>query len=488
MPALRNFIIVGGLIGLALIASPAPAQDLPPVAAPTVSVGVASLPIVRSESQEMADFTAGLLQGLLPSHNIEGLALIIVEGDHVMVQQHYGSADAAFSTSGLSHIVTAIAAMQLIEQARILPGDDASDILSETNLRGVTVAQLLTRQADAPPDTLGRIVARVSGQPLNAYVRARIFMPLGMNRSNMNAGNLVTTASDMGRLMLALLNGGAYEDGRILQPETVELMQRSHVTLHPGLPGWSYGLAEMHRGGWRALHHDGRVGEAEARLVLIPDRKLGYFIAVNRLSGRAALMSRFDGDAAEAGFWRVLDHALFDRLLSVAPGGVAAIVTNGTAAPPTAEDAAHAAGLYRSQGGMGARAVFLKSQRGGLLVRARENGALELSGARVGVLFPRPGGFWLSNDGGLAAAIAGRALVVGSGVYRRISLWERPALYLLLGALAGMAALLVFARPDWISPPLKRGARTERLLGYGLTFGAGAALFAAVLLQLLVAL
>jgi CubicO group peptidase (beta-lactamase class C family) len=115
----------------------------------------------------------------------------------------------------------------------------------------------------AGPDVLGRIVEIVSGQSYDAFLRARIFEPLGMtdtffyptdekrsrivtlyNRGltkapNQNGissktyfsggGGLMSTAQDYAKFAEMLLNGGEANGHRLLSPRTVDLMRANHV-------------------------------------------------------------------------------------------------------------------------------------------------------------------------------------------------------------------------------------------------------------------
>lgn len=113
-------------------------------------------------------------------------------------------------------------------------------------------------------DVVGRVVESISGQKLEDYFRQHIFAPLKMPDTSYNVpqekasrmvaaqqragakfdgeivlqspqpgltipspgggGGLASTASDYGRFLRALLNGGALDGARILKPETVALM------------------------------------------------------------------------------------------------------------------------------------------------------------------------------------------------------------------------------------------------------------------------
>jgi CubicO group peptidase (beta-lactamase class C family) len=67
-----------------------------------------------------------------------------------------------------------------------------------------------------------------------------------------SAGFFFTTGTDMARFLIAHLRYGAYEHGRILQPETVALMHARHFAQTPDTSGWGYGIWEDVRDGQRA--------------------------------------------------------------------------------------------------------------------------------------------------------------------------------------------------------------------------------------------
>jgi CubicO group peptidase (beta-lactamase class C family) len=116
-------------------------------------------------------------------------------------------------------------------------------------------------------DVLARVVEVASDEPLDRFLEARVFAPLGMTsttylppeheRGDMatmytqdedgnlvpvetprsdargwtpGGSGLVSTAGDFMRFALMLWNGGTYDGVRILSPESVALMTRPHVT------------------------------------------------------------------------------------------------------------------------------------------------------------------------------------------------------------------------------------------------------------------
>ena len=173
-------------------------------------------------------------------------------------------------------------------------------------------------------DVLGCIVEKVSGMPLDAYIRARITAPLGMKdthfflppeqkdrfaavyssadgkyvrapegargqgayvdgpRRNFAGGaGLLSTARDYARFLEAMRKGGSLEGTRILSPLSVKLMSTNQVgTLH-STTGLGFGLAfeTVDRFGANGMSSEGSFGwggaygsqyrvDPEARLVM----------------------------------------------------------------------------------------------------------------------------------------------------------------------------------------------------------------------------
>lgn len=181
---------------------------------------------------------------------------------------------------------------------------------------GATVARIASLPAQAQPgtrwiygyntDILGALMERVSGEPLDEYLRKRILEPLGMvdthfylprekrdrlatvysatesglrrapdtaeqiaqgayldgSRKSFSGGaGLLSTAADYARFLQMLLNGGELDGKRILSRKTVELMTVDHlgdVTYNPG-QGFGLGVSVLEDVGARGT--PGTVGE-----------------------------------------------------------------------------------------------------------------------------------------------------------------------------------------------------------------------------------
>lgn len=448
-------------------AAEARAQDAPPVAAPTVDVAVAPLPVVRSQSEQVADYAAGLAEGLMSPGGVRGVLFVAVKEDHVIVAQGYGAgidAETRLSVQSLPEVLRTIAVMQLVEQGHLSLNDDLSKALGDAAPRGATVGQALLHQGGVEPGILTRAVERVSGEAFPVYAMRHVFAPLKMMRSGYDSDGVTTTAEDVGRLLLALVNGGATGNERVLLPDTLGAMERTRVTPHPAVPGRVYGFAEMHRNGWRALQHDGARPELPtySRIVVVPDARLAYFLLA---------LGPAKGD-----FWRRLDNALFDRMLPPRAEQGAA-----TGAAPGATEARAAAGTY--VGRASSDAVFLKVPRRPLSVQAREDGALLLSGAEDAILLPHAGGYWQSAGTQIPAVLKDGVLLFGDIAYVPFPVWKRPSLYAWLALFAGFAAVLAIADPVRVRAATRYSEKTVRNLGPGLVTATFLLVLLAVVLQ-----
>lgn len=183
----------------------------------------------------------------------------------------------------------------------------------------------------------GYAVEQVSGKPFAKYVQEHILTPLGMKNSDFRmkpalmehlaeaydgagqliptyttiptelpAGGMLSTGSDMAKFMMAHLGGGKLGDVRILKQETAEEMHRPQLSIHDKLPNMAYGFeySNQHiynnryvveKGGDFYGHHSG--------MWFIPEDEVGVFVAINkdheiRASFFEAFMDQFYPDTA----------------------------------------------------------------------------------------------------------------------------------------------------------------------------------------------
>ena len=187
-------------------------------------------------SQRKPDFAPidAIMQEAVANGKIPGGVVLIGHNGRIVYRKAFGSrsleptrepmtANTIFDLASLTKcIATTTAVMQLIEEGRVRLNDPVAAYLPEFAQNGkgqITVRELLTHFSGLPPDldlkepwkgrpaafnmamqvkpdytpgtrflysdinfeTLGFLVEKVSGMPLNEYARAKIFTPLGMN-------------------------------------------------------------------------------------------------------------------------------------------------------------------------------------------------------------------------------------------------------------------------------------------------------------------
>jgi CubicO group peptidase (beta-lactamase class C family) len=161
----------------------------------------------------------------------------------------------------------------------------------------------------------GYIVQQVSGEPFANYVENHIFTPLGMTRSTLRqpiptaladdvaagygtgdyhrlrggfvyiapypAGSMSAPAADMAPFMIAHLQNGRYQETSLLQPETIRLMHSRQFAPDPRLDGMAYGFMIQQVNGREVLFHRGSMFQFNAALYLLPEEKVGLYVAYN---------------------------------------------------------------------------------------------------------------------------------------------------------------------------------------------------------------
>ena len=164
----------------------------------------------------------------------------------------------------------------------------------------------------------GYIVERVSGEPFVDYVDRHILIPLGMNHSTFRtplperlqgdlaknyglassgeplspsankdeiigepAGDLMSTANDMSRFMLAHLQQGRYGDYQLLRPDTAKWMYTPALRPVPNNPGTALGFFRSDYNGHRIISHDGDLSGFHTDMQLLLDDGVGFFTSVN---------------------------------------------------------------------------------------------------------------------------------------------------------------------------------------------------------------
>jgi uncharacterized protein YbbC (DUF1343 family)/CubicO group peptidase (beta-lactamase class C family) len=323
---------------------------------------------------------APIVQAAIQAKKIPGAVVLIGYEGQVVYRKAFGerslvperrpmAVDTMFDMASMTKVMaTTTAVMQLVEQGKIELSAPVSDYWPEFKQNGkelVTIRELMTHYSGLPPDlelkpawtgydtamqmivaaqldvppgtryiysdvnfeTLGEIVRRVSGEPLDVYSAEHIFKPLGMkdtlfkppaalrNRIALTqyehgssgpvlwgvvhdttsrfmggvAGHagLFSTADDVSIFAQMLLNGGTYNGVRILSPLSIEKMTTPQTP--PGKMvlrglGWDIGSPfASNRGELFDVGSFGHTGYTGTSLWIDPVTKTYIILLTNRV-------------------------------------------------------------------------------------------------------------------------------------------------------------------------------------------------------------
>ena len=165
----------------------------------------------------------------------------------------------------------------------------------------------------------GHLTATTAGSSFNDYIETEIFEPLGMGQSTFDqpipndidgtlsngytipngryregdfeyvgmapAGSMTTTATDMVQFIRAHLQGGATDQGRILEPDSVATMHQRQFGNDDRLNGMCFGFYELSRNEVRIVGHGGDTEQFHSLLALVPEHGVGLFVSYNSPGG-----------------------------------------------------------------------------------------------------------------------------------------------------------------------------------------------------------
>jgi CubicO group peptidase (beta-lactamase class C family) len=110
------------------------------------------------------------------------------------------------------------------------------------------------------------------------------------------AGSMSSTAGDMARYMMMVLNGGELDGARIYGPIAAEAFRTPVRAVPPGQSAWLHGFYEIPLApGYTGFGHDGGTMSFFSNMTLVPPLRLGVFVSTNTAPG-----GRFQADLAPA--------------------------------------------------------------------------------------------------------------------------------------------------------------------------------------------
>ena len=251
------------------------------------------------------------------------------------------------------------------------------------------------------------------------------------------AGAASSTAGDMARYMVALLNDGTLDGATIYGPVAAKAFRTPIRVTPAGINGWRHGFVEYNLpGGFKGFGHPGATLSFMSNMVMVPDLKLGVFISTNTdtggsLSDRLAQRIVEQFYASPTSYPRVGNPALYG-IRSVYEG--------------------HYLGSRRAYRGLEA---FVGRLTNSLTVEITKDGRLLTRSDRVRSWTPEGDpakGRFISDNGveHLVFAISnGRArtfvTALNTQVYERAALWDRPITVLWSALLTAGASLATLA-------------------------------------------
>ena len=214
------------------------------------------------------------------------------------------------------------------EPARVRP---LADYLREERPRRVREPGVVSVYSNYGAMLAGEAVAYVNGHPYQDLIDAEITGPLGMAHTSARepypvradlprpmpaalagalstgyrwaggtyrpqafeyvtqgapAGAVSSTAGDMARYMLMILNGGQLDGATLYGPNTAKGFRTTLQSSAPGVNGWDNGFMEFALpGGFRGQGHGGDTLWFHSILVTVPDLNLGVFVTTNTDTG-----------------------------------------------------------------------------------------------------------------------------------------------------------------------------------------------------------
>ena len=162
---------------------------------------------------------------------------------------------------------------------------------------------------------IGYLVELISGQNFNEYCKEHIFTPLDMNNTSFRlkdldiskiaipyfykngdyipnphygmlvlhpAASLRTSVNELSHFLIAHINGGIYNNNRILNESTIELMHTSYSP--PDEQGYGYGLGwsiKISKSGKKIIGHSGGWPGVQTLMSARPDDKTAIIIFTN---------------------------------------------------------------------------------------------------------------------------------------------------------------------------------------------------------------
>ena len=352
MTRFANALQIWGLVVLA----PASGAAQPPAG---------RVPLDRDAVERWVD---GQVGPALKSSGIPAALVVVVQRSGIVLNKAYGLSDVAnhtpadasttlFEYASIGKTMTAVIASQLIDEGVLDLDQAVNRYLKTAQVSGpkVTLRMLLAHRAGfddditglfapfdgdirmsraeldrrlrprVPPGSavaydnqgfgvVGLILRDVTGKPIPALYRERLFEPAGMTNAVhgrpadgmarlarcytvqgpgavrecelwlyreglMGAGGVAATGADMARYMRMLLNGGTLDGRTVMTPRAfADLTNFDHYRFHPGLPGGGHAFIQFEELRGLEYAHSGSIPGFSSMMKIYPDADVAILV------------------------------------------------------------------------------------------------------------------------------------------------------------------------------------------------------------------
>jgi CubicO group peptidase (beta-lactamase class C family) len=115
--------------------------------------------------------------------------------------------------------------------------------------------------------------------------RATVVRPFPDDATTWASGSLFSSAHELGRFLVALLNDGRIDGRQVIPAEAVRALREPRVPI-PGTDcSYAYGLQLCDEGGVRVVSHAGFRGGTGSIVSFVPERRVGVAVLSNRNGG-----------------------------------------------------------------------------------------------------------------------------------------------------------------------------------------------------------
>lgn len=212
-----------------------------------------------------------------------------------LLNQTSGMADSSLRMYNISEHITLEETVRYLSRAELtaIPGTTFNyfnpnyNVLAQVieEVTGVDFATYLKTNVIAPLDMNNSFVELEPAQKAGVADGHSFFLGFPLTRqqpfypSELPSGFVIASAEDMAHYMIALINGGTYQQ---TQPISADAIQAMHTPPQGVESDYAMGWSAYERDGFRIVRHNGAVETFYAEVLLLPDQDIGITVLVNQ--------------------------------------------------------------------------------------------------------------------------------------------------------------------------------------------------------------